>query len=54
MDFESRAPDERVVEGFAGRLEVIEGPSVSNRIQFRPPFASNVDPSDWVGVGLSM
>ena len=27
MDFESRAPDERVVEGFAGRLEVIEGPS---------------------------
>ena len=27
MDFESRAPDERVVEGFAGHLEVIEGPS---------------------------
>ncbi len=27
MDFEREAPDEQVVEGFAGRLEVIEGPS---------------------------
>ena len=27
MDFEGRVPDERVVEGFAGRVEVIEGPS---------------------------
>ena len=27
MDFEREAPDEQVVEGYAGRLEVIEGPS---------------------------
>ena len=27
MDFEREALDERLVEGFAGRLEVIEGPS---------------------------
>ena len=27
MDFEGRVRDERVVDGFAGRVEVIEGPS---------------------------
>lgn len=27
MDFEREALDEQVVEGFSGRLEVIEGPS---------------------------
>jgi transposase len=27
MGFEREAPDQQVVEGFAGRLEVIEGPS---------------------------
>jgi transposase len=31
MGFEWKAPDERVVEGFAGRLEVIEGASGRRR-----------------------
>ena len=31
MDFESEVPDEQVVQGFAGRLEVIEGSSGRRR-----------------------